>query len=148
MNKERGSILVVTLGFILVFTLLGMSSLYLSTVQNEAAEKRLASSKAFWLAEAGLQKTLWEFKKNNCVGLFGEGTVTTCISCSSCGNGNKSLAATLSGYGDYDVVMDYLNSSITSMGSYPTARYLTPLSAKCNWPAIHCLRMQLLLKER
>ena len=121
MNNERGSILVVTLGFILVFTLLGLGSMYLATVHNEAAEKRAASNKAFWLAEAGLQKARWEFNQHNCTGLFQEGTITACTSCTSgvCGTNNKTLAATLSTFGDYDIILDDGNMTMTATGSYP-----------------------------
>ena len=61
MHNQRGSILVITLCFILTFTLMGFGMVYFATMHNEAVEKRNASNKAFWLAEAGIQKTLWEY---------------------------------------------------------------------------------------
>jgi len=54
MANNRGTILPITLGFALVFTMLGTASLYMSTLQSEAQEKQVLSQKAFWLAEAGL----------------------------------------------------------------------------------------------
>lgn len=45
-----------TTGFILVFTIFGLTSIYLSGLQNETMEKQIASTQAFWLAEAGIQK--------------------------------------------------------------------------------------------
>ena len=54
-KNKRGSVLVVTLGFILVFTMLGMASIYMATVQNEAAEKMIKSTEAFWLADGGIE---------------------------------------------------------------------------------------------
>ena len=119
MKNQRGSILVVTLGFILVFTMFGLGSMYLSTVQNEGAEKRTASTKAFWLADAGIQKAKWEFDHNNCADFVQCGTTTACTSCTSCGSGNKCLSETLGTNGDYDVTMDNTNSLLTSIGAYP-----------------------------
>ena len=134
MKNQHGSILVVTLGFILVFTMLGLGSMYLSTVQNEAAEKRTFSTKAFWLAEAGIQKAIWEFKFNNCAnfhqydasagGQCNNPATPACSSCSNCGNKEKCLSSSsgdsLSTYGDYDIVMDYANTVVTATGSYPS----------------------------
>lgn len=55
MNDKKGSILVVTIGFVLVFTLLGFGSLHYAYVQNEVVEKEKASAEAFWLADGALQ---------------------------------------------------------------------------------------------
>ena len=138
MNNKRGSILVVTLGFILVFTMLGLGSMYFSTVQNEAAEKRTASTKAFWLSEAGLQKALWKFKNNNYAGFFQYdisvggpcNPSTPCNSFTNCGSKEKCFKSpsddSLSTYGDYDIVMDNFNSSVTSTGSYPSRTVSNP----------------------
>ena len=56
MKDERGSILVLTIGFILFFTLLGLGSIYSAMSQNEMAEKQRFSAEAFWLADAGIEK--------------------------------------------------------------------------------------------
>jgi len=56
MKNNHGSILVATLGFMLVFTLFGFSSIYVGTVQNELAETRRFSEEAFWLADGAIQK--------------------------------------------------------------------------------------------
>ncbi len=53
---KNGSVLVVTLGFILVFTLLGVSSFHHAGSENDAAEKRKLSMAAFWLADAGVER--------------------------------------------------------------------------------------------
>jgi len=55
MNNQRGSILIVTTGFVLVFTLLGIASLHFAGLQNELAEKRRFSLEAFWLADGALE---------------------------------------------------------------------------------------------
>ena len=63
MMNNRGAVLPITLSFVLAFTMLGFSTIYLATLQNEAADKRIASEKAFWLAEGGIQKAYWEYKR-------------------------------------------------------------------------------------
>lgn len=63
-NNENGSILVVTLAFVLVFTLLGFGSLHHVFVQNEIAEKEKASAKAFWLADGIAERTFARLKEN------------------------------------------------------------------------------------
>ncbi len=125
MRNERGSILVITLMFILTFTLLGLGSMYLSMVQKERAEKEVLYNRAFWLAEAGIQKTLWEYNHNSCAALFQEGTTTHCTSCLNCGGGNKVLNTQLkfdasTVYGDYDISFDDGNMIVVAKGWYPS----------------------------
>jgi Tfp pilus assembly protein PilX len=139
MRNQRGSILVATLGFVLVFTLFGFGSLYLSSMQSEDAEKKAGSNKSFWSAEAGLQKALWEYSHNNCQGLHKKtasgcdttnATLCTAVAagpnyCKTCGD--KCLAFTLTGVDtqgnnysvDYNVFLNNVNSLIKSTGSYP-----------------------------
>jgi hypothetical protein len=62
MPHKKGSILAITMGFALVFTLLGSSAIYLSTLQSEAQEKRILETQAFWLAEAGASRALSALK--------------------------------------------------------------------------------------
>jgi hypothetical protein len=57
--KNKGSILAITTGFALVFTMLGLASIYMATLQSETQEKQILSQQAFWLAEAGIQKAIW-----------------------------------------------------------------------------------------
>jgi hypothetical protein len=63
MRSSRGSILAITLGFGLVFTMLGVASIYMSTLQNEIQSKQILSQKAFWLAEAGAAHASAELRK-------------------------------------------------------------------------------------
>jgi len=56
MKNEKGSILVITLGFVLVFTSLGLASLYHAGNQNQSAERLEASAEAFWLADGAVQR--------------------------------------------------------------------------------------------
>jgi len=52
---NRGSILIMTLTFIFVFSLLGVGTIYHATCQNEDSEKLRASMQAFWLADGGIE---------------------------------------------------------------------------------------------
>jgi hypothetical protein len=62
MFSKKGSILVITMGFALVFTLFGVSAIYLSSLQSEAQEKMILGSQAFWLAEGGTAHALSALK--------------------------------------------------------------------------------------
>jgi len=66
MNK-KGSVLVVTLGFIMVFSMLGVGSIYHASMQNVAAEKRRQSMEAFWLAEGGVEKAKTKLRQASSV---------------------------------------------------------------------------------
>lgn len=56
MRNKHGSVLVITLGFVVAFTLLGMASLHYAMVQNEETERQKASMEAFWLADGAVEK--------------------------------------------------------------------------------------------
>ena len=106
MANKRGSILAISTGFILAFTLLGFGAVYFAGTQSQEIEKKVASSKAFWLAEAGIEKTLWEFNINtstwpdwsiiNGTRVF-QGNLTTF-------SGNETI-------GDYDVNISAYNAN-------------------------------------
>lgn len=61
MSREKGSVLIVTMGFVVAFTLLGMAALHYAIVQNEATEVQKASMEAFWLADGAVEKARAEF---------------------------------------------------------------------------------------
>ena len=118
MNKH-GSI-VFSLLLVLVLTGLGAGVLLRSVNENKIANRTANSTQAFWLAEAGVQKTIWEINNNNCADFVQQGTSTACVSCSGCGAGNKTMSVSVSGAGDYDVVLDSGNTLATSTGSCPS----------------------------
>jgi hypothetical protein len=140
MSNNRGSILAITLAFMLSFTLLGFGTLYFVARQNEAAVERINSNRAFWLAEAGLEKAIGDFTANSCQGFVQlsapdaacDMLATPCVSCSNCGSNYKCLSSDktvserrllnaddASSYGDYEVVIDFLNSNVVATGFYP-----------------------------
>ena len=53
--NNRGSILTVTLGFVLIFSLLGVALLRHATVQNETTERRTHSVESLWIADAAVE---------------------------------------------------------------------------------------------
>jgi hypothetical protein len=116
--KNRGSI-VLSLLLILTLTALSAALLVGSVNENKAANRVSNSTEAFWVAEAGLQKTLWEITDNSCRGMVQQGTAIACTSCTSCGGGNKTMAGSLTSSCDYDVVLNAANTLATSTGSCP-----------------------------
>ena len=107
MKDNKGSILAVTLAFMLAFTFIGFGSIYFVMRQNEAAVERIKSNNAFWLAEAGLQKAIWAFKYHDCVDFYWEGTTAaqcgiqpvpckiSCTSCTACGPSSRKLSESI-----------------------------------------------------
>src|SRR3989338_1750355 len=118
MNKH-GS-LAIGLLLLLVLTALAAALLLRGVSENALANRFANSTQAFWAAEAGVQKTIWEINHNNCADFVQEGTSTACASCTSCGSGNKTMAVSISGSCDYDVVMNNANTTATSTGACPT----------------------------
>ncbi len=53
--NDRGSVLVATLGLVLIFLLFGLASIHHAGEQNLDADRRQSSVEAFWIAEAGLE---------------------------------------------------------------------------------------------
>ena len=55
-KNNQGSVLLITMIFILGFTLFGFAVMKYASMQNEDAEKRISSEQAFWMAEGGIQR--------------------------------------------------------------------------------------------
>jgi Tfp pilus assembly protein PilX len=120
LGNERGVAILFTLFVIIVLSVLGAAFVVRSITESRVAQKYELSTRAFWLADAGINKAAWELKNNNCAGFLRCGTATACTSCSNCGAGSKCIAATLGSNGDYDVTLDSSNTLMTSTGSYPS----------------------------
>ena len=58
MKNPKGIILALTVAFMVIFTLLGFAAMYLAGLQGQGIEIKTASTKAFWLAEAGVQRAV------------------------------------------------------------------------------------------
>jgi hypothetical protein len=115
MNR-KGSALLFTLGVVVVLTVLGLG--YGSHIINEnaVARRNLASTQAFWITEAGIQKAAWDYDHNQCHGMRNAGTGTACTSCESCGIGLTLYTGTL-GNGDFSVTFDRDTKTLISTGS-------------------------------
>jgi hypothetical protein len=55
MDNNRGTILTVTLAFVLIFSLSGVALMRHATLQNEATERRTHSVKSLWIADSGVE---------------------------------------------------------------------------------------------
>ncbi|MCX5680813.1 MAG: hypothetical protein NT079_00735, partial [Candidatus Omnitrophica bacterium] len=73
-NNNRGIALIIVYGAIMVLALLSTAFLINATTESRAAVSYANSLRAFWAAEAGIQKASWEVHSNSCAG---------CTTCSS-----------------------------------------------------------------
>jgi hypothetical protein len=62
LKKQKGVVLLLTLLFLVTLTSVVFSFLSMVSIQTKAGGYGLADQKAFWLAEAGREKALWELK--------------------------------------------------------------------------------------
>ena len=114
-----GSI-VFSMMLVVVLVILGASIMLRSVNEHNIAMRTAKSVQALWLADAGVQNSIYDIANNSCHGFVQQGTSTACTNCSSCGGGNKTMAVSMSGAGDYDIVLNSANTSLTSIGSHPS----------------------------
>lgn len=115
--KEKGMALVLSLVVIIVLTILGTALLLRSVTASKNTEIFLNSTRAFWLAEAGVQRVLWELNSG-----YWSGWTTS-------GN-NASLQTNWGTSGDYDVtVFDYAGSNprVEVTGYFPSRTAAQPI---------------------
>ena len=86
LNAKRGTVLIMT--FIIMATLAAITTgfLYMISIQLRGSAYDVASSKALWIAEAGIQKAVWNLKTPSGSGGQGEDW-TTADTTESLGNG-------------------------------------------------------------
>ncbi len=118
-NNTQGSIIIAFL-VILVLTALGAAILMRGANERKVSMRSANSTSAMWVAEAGLNKVLYEYNTNNCAGMVNETSGVACSSCTSCGTGNKKVSATLATYGDYDATLDSTNTTAQTTGYVPS----------------------------
>lgn len=70
-SAEKGTVLLLTFIMMASLTAITVSFLYMTSTQLKGSGYDLASSKALWLAEAGIQKAVWNLKTP--IGSGGEG---------------------------------------------------------------------------
>jgi|GEM_PF-2077656 len=122
MRNSKGSILVITTGFALIFTMLGIASIYISTLQSEIQEKRIFSQKAFWLAEAGIQKVIWALRNKPSLNQTDWNNFISQV------NDNSNL-----GDGGFSVTGDYLTKNIISTGTVNEVTRKIQVQAQTSW---------------
>jgi len=107
--NNRGAVLIICCMVIMVLILLGAAVFERSVSEKSFASKYYYSTQALWLAEAGIQRALWELGHNNCAG------------CSVCGS-DRCVSDTRtfnSLSGSYSATIHSGNTVITSTGSFP-----------------------------
>ncbi|MBF0485333.1 MAG: hypothetical protein HQL16_02345 [Candidatus Omnitrophica bacterium] len=124
-RNEQASALLLTLLVLVVIGILGMTISLRSVQEGLLAQRYAYSEKAFWLAEAGVQKVYWELVQNNCLGLKDQKTRVLCHGCDRCGQGDKILTGTLDG-GTYQVILNNDNTKLNSIGTYTPNRESAP----------------------
>lgn len=90
MRRQSGTALILTFIMLISLTAITIAFLYMSSVQVKAMGYDTASSKALWLAEAGLQKAIWNLMTP--VGSGGQGeNWTTTGTTENLGDGNYTM---------------------------------------------------------
>lgn len=65
MKKQKGVILVLTVTFMLIFTLFGLAAMNFAGFQGQGIVRKVASTQAFWIAEAGIQRAASRLSQGN-----------------------------------------------------------------------------------
>lgn len=124
--NNNGSMLIGSL-LVLVLTILA-AGILLRSVNESANVRRVATStEAFWSAEAGVQKSVYDYNYNNCNSFVQQGSSTHCVTCSNCGVSNKTLAVSITSSCDYDVTINNSNTIMTSTASCPNRSATNPI---------------------
>jgi len=118
--NNRGVALIITYMVVAVLTILSAAFLARAISEKDSARRNAYSTHALWLAEAGIQKAIWELNSNNCADFKQCILQSVCSSCSACSSVSKCLTGTLT-YGDFSAQVDSLNTTITSTGYYPSS---------------------------
>lgn len=90
LSNKNGLVLILTFIILTAMTTIVCAFLYMGSVQSKAMGNDTASAKALWLAEAGLQKAVWNLKTPVAGGGKGEDWVTSGTT-ESLGNGSYKM---------------------------------------------------------
>lgn len=107
MNR-KGSVLIFTFIVMVMLTAVTVGFMFMNAVQAKGRGEDVASSKAVWLAEAGLQKAIWNLKTPTGSGGQGEDWTTT--------GTTENL-----GDGSYTMVVERWDFALSANGSTATA---------------------------
>ncbi len=89
-KNKKGVILILTFVVMATLTVIVAAFLYMTSIQTRGAGYDIVSSKALWLAEAGIQKAIWNLKTPVASGGKGEDWITTGTT-ESLGDGNYNM---------------------------------------------------------
>ncbi|MFA4990957.1 MAG: pilus assembly PilX N-terminal domain-containing protein [Candidatus Omnitrophota bacterium] len=67
MKRKKGFVLIVAMSFLTMLLVGGSSYVYMVTTEAKAAERQVNTEKAFFLAEAGMEKAVWRIKNDSVV---------------------------------------------------------------------------------
>lgn len=90
MSRRSGTALILTFIMLISLTAITVAFLYMSSVQVKVMGYDTASSQALWLAEAGLQKAIWNLMTPTAAGGQGEDWATSGTT-ESLGDGNYAM---------------------------------------------------------
>ena len=121
LTDKKGAALLITLMVVFVVGTLGGVTALRSIQEGDVTRRHLHSLQSFWLAEAGVQRALWEINSNNCRGLEDE-SGGLCTSCSTCLGEEKTAGGALA-TGDYEVTVSANGRIVTGAGDSSFARY-------------------------
>jgi hypothetical protein len=107
--KKKSFALILSLILVAALTILGVAIISRSISENSIAQNNLGATRAFWLAEAGLQRALWSLNHNDWTGWSGDSV-------------NKNILIALATGGEYYVEVSGIGGNsvtITSYGDVP-----------------------------
>jgi len=120
MNNNKGIATIVGLIVIMVLSILASVLLRRGIVNSHVTEVFIDQKRAFWAAEAGVEKAIWELNNGSWNGWTTQGN-------------NKILQDSMGSAGDYDVtVYDYSNPTlrIEASGFLPNRAAANPITRK------------------
>lgn len=105
-KKNKGAILITTIIILVFLSVLGMSFVAFSFSRTSYSQMQLERLKAFYLAEAGIFKSIWELR----YGVDPDG------------DGEGNIPKTKLGNGQYWTRHDFQNSTLNSTGEVNNTR--------------------------
>jgi len=117
-NRKRGVALIISYMVIAVLTILGTVFIARSISESNTAKRFVDSTRAFWLAEAGVHKGIYALKNEDWSGWT---VINSTV---------RSLVTALGSSGDYNVTISGVNSTyvnITSTGYVPNMATTRPV---------------------
>lgn len=118
-NSRRGAALLISLYVLVILGGLGVVLSMQSIQEGQLVTRLVSSSRAFWLAEAGLQQGVWDINYNHCGKFRLRENDALCGNCETCGAGERYYLAPL-GSGEFEVVTDEAMRSLVSTGYVPS----------------------------